>query len=132
MRRKAEREDLRRLCEQIIASQAAEIEQMQTWFSDWYGIDHEPMMSDPAHHPQMMQLGALEGREFEIAFLQMMVQHDAMAVVDPVECLRKAAHWELRQLCGTIGSSQLREIILMQVWLCCWYGEWDFRRPMAA
>jgi uncharacterized protein (DUF305 family) len=31
-------EELRELCENIITSQAAEIEQMRTWLCEWYGI----------------------------------------------------------------------------------------------
>lgn len=62
----------------------------------------------------------------------MMVEHHAMAVVEGMECLRQASHHELRALCANIVSSQIREIVQMQVWLCLWYGECDFRNPLAA
>jgi len=120
------------LCEDIMTTQAAEIEQMQGWLAAWYGIEHEPSMDDPAHHQQMMELGSLSGERFEIAFLEMMVERHAMAVVEARQCLRQAAHSELRRLCASIFSSQLREIVQMQVWLCRWYGECDFRNPLAA
>lgn len=31
-------------CQNIIATQSAEIEMMQTWLQDWYGISYEPKM----------------------------------------------------------------------------------------
>ena len=129
---KAVHEDLLDLCESIMTSQAAEIVQMQAWLSDWYGIEHEPSMDDPAHHQHMEHLETLSGEAFEVAFLEMMIEHHAMAVVDGQECLRESAHRELRSLCAGIVRTQLREIVQMQVWLCRWYGECEFRNPLAA
>jgi uncharacterized protein (DUF305 family) len=41
---KAVHSELRALCERIRAAQMAEIEQMQTWLQQWYGISYEPVM----------------------------------------------------------------------------------------
>lgn len=129
---RAVHDELVGLCEQIASSQSAEIETMQGWLAEWYGIDHEPSMDDPAHHGQMEHLATLSGEEFEQAFLEMMIEHHAMAVVEALECLGDAGHRELRGLCAGIVGSQLREIVRMQVWLCRWYGHCDFRSPLAA
>lgn len=129
---KAVHEELLKLCESIMTTQAAEIAQMQAWLADWYGIEHEPSMGDPAHHHHMGHLATLSGAAFEKAFLEMMVEHHAMAVVDGTECLREAAHPELWRLCSSIVQSQMREIVRMQLWLCRWYGDCDFRNPLAA
>jgi uncharacterized protein (DUF305 family) len=129
---KAVHPELLRLCEDIVATQAAEIEQMQGWLAEWYGVDHEAVMDDPAHHQQMEDLAALDGPAFEVAFLDMMVEHHAMAVVDGIQCLRQAQHAELRSLCRRIIASQLREVVQMQAWLCLWYRECDFRNPLAS
>lgn len=119
-------QDLVALCDRIIASQATEIAEMRGWLLDWYGIDHEPMMDDRAHHEHMMELEMLSGEEFEIAFLKMMSEHHAMAVDEGRECLRQAEHRELRGLCRKIVATQLREIALMERWLCQWYGDCRF------
>ena len=37
-------------------------------------------------------------------------------------CLERAYHEELRELCENIIETQLREIAIMQQWLCEWYG----------
>lgn len=44
--------DLISMCQSIIATQSAEIEMMQTWLQDWYGVTDEPKML----------LGEIEGR----------------------------------------------------------------------
>ena len=123
---KAVHSELRRLCERIMESQAEEISLMQEWLLDWYGIEHEPQMDDPVHHEQMMELEELSGSEFEIAFLQMMSEHHAMAVEDGRECLSSAEHRELLRLCRSIVLTQLREIRQMEMWLCRWYGDCRF------
>jgi uncharacterized protein (DUF305 family) len=38
--KEAEHEELKELCENIITSQRGEIEQMESWLKDWYGIEH--------------------------------------------------------------------------------------------
>jgi len=129
---KAVHEDLLELCDSIMTTQAAEIEQMQAWLADWYGIEHEPSMDDPGHHQQMARLGALSGSAFEVAFLEMMTEHHAIAVAEGLECLPQAGHSLLRRLCAGIAGSQTRESIQMQVWLCRWFGECGFRNPLAA
>ena len=123
---KAVHNELLSLCESIMGSQAEEITLMQAWLSEWYGIEHEPMMDDPVHHAQMMELAELSGSEFEIAFLQMMSEHHAMAVRDARQCLSRAEHRELLGLCRDIVVTQLQEIAQMEMWLCLWYGDCRF------
>jgi uncharacterized protein (DUF305 family) len=122
---RAVHDKLSRLCERIMETQAEEIALMQSWLLDWYGIEHEPAMDDPAHHEQMMMLQELSGEAFEAAFLAMMISHHAMAVEDGSECVATAEHRELRTLCRRIVASQQREIMQMRMWLCRWYGECD-------
>lgn len=119
---KAVHEELRALCEQVKAAQMAEIEQMQAWLVDWYGISYEPVMK-PAGQNMMDRLAALSGDAFEIAFMEMMIKHHSKAIKEGRHCLDKAAHAELRALCEDIISTQSAEIAQMQAWLCAWYGE---------
>ncbi|HYO87581.1 MAG TPA: DUF305 domain-containing protein, partial [Candidatus Limnocylindrales bacterium] len=41
---RASTDEVRALCEAVIAAQTPEIEQMQGWLLDWYGIDYQPMV----------------------------------------------------------------------------------------
>ncbi len=112
-------EDLRSLCEGIIATQSEEIEVMQSWLADWYGITYEPDMTMTG---QMQKLAELEGAEFEIAFMEMMIKHHTGAIKEAEKCLDRAYHQELINLCEGIIATQSEEIEVMSAWLCEWYG----------
>ena len=117
---KAIHEELRSLCQNIITSQSAQIAEMQSWLQNWYGISYSPEMK-PGDQQMMDRLASLSGAEFEIAFMEMMIKHHAMAVREGEHCLRKAYHAELLALCHAIIETQSAEIQLMQEWLCVWY-----------
>jgi uncharacterized protein (DUF305 family) len=118
---KAIDEELRSLCEQIIASQSQEISLMQSWLSDWYGITYEPQMK-PGDMKMLERLAALSGSEFEIAFLEDMIRHHQKAIHEAEQCVEKAYHSELVALCQNIIAAQAAEIQQMEAWLCDWYG----------
>jgi uncharacterized protein (DUF305 family) len=117
---KAVHDELRRLCEGIIAAQSREIRQMQSWLRQWYGVTYEPRMSRGAMK-QMEGLASLSGAAFEIAFMEMMIKHHAKAVKEGEQCVNRVFHDELRDLCENIIATQTAEIELMQSWLCEWY-----------
>ena len=118
---KAVHEELRAMCEEIIAAQMAEIEQMQARLQDWYGITYEPEMT-PGMMKDVERLAALEGAEFEIAFMEMMIKHHAKAVKEGERCVDRAYHSDLVAMCQDIIATQTAEIEQMQQWLCEWYG----------
>ena len=119
---KAEHEELAGLCENIIATQTQEIEMMEMWLHDWYGVDHEHHEMKPGHMRMMERLAELDGAEFEIAFMEMMIKHHEGAIKEAEKCLDKAYHGELLSLCQNIIATQSAEIEQMQTWLCDWYG----------
>lgn len=71
---KAVHEELRDLCEQNIAAQTAELQNLQTWLQQWYGIAYEPEMTQ-GDQQMMGKLAALEGAEFEIEFMETFSRH---------------------------------------------------------
>jgi uncharacterized protein (DUF305 family) len=118
---KAVHEELRQLCEQIVSTQSREIEMMQGWLQDWYGITYEPQMSKSMER-QMEQLAALSGAEFEMPFMEMMIRHHQGAVREGRQCVDHAEHRQLIRLCERIIATQTAEIEKMEAWLCEWYG----------
>lgn len=126
---KATHDELRAMCEEIIQSQSEEIKMMQMWLMDWYGVSHEPQMSEE-HKVMLEHLASLSGAQFEIEFMQVMIEHHSQAVKEGVKCERRAYHDELRNMCANMVQSQLQEIVQMQNWLCEWYGVCDYRRMM--
>lgn len=114
-------DELRAMCEEIIATQSQEIETMQMWLQDWYGISYEPAMSSSGMRT-VERLAMLEGEEFEIAFMEMMIRHHEGAIKDASKCLQKAYHEELLSMCEAIIDAQQAEIEQMEAWLSEWYG----------
>jgi uncharacterized protein (DUF305 family) len=113
--------ELEELCQEIIETQSAEIAQMQSWLEDWYGIEYEPQMTRKMER-QLQELAELSGAEFEVAFLQMMIEHHEAAIKEAQKCVKRAFHDELVALCEGIVQAQSMEITLMETWLCAWYG----------
>ena len=112
--------ELLALCEQIVATQTAEIEEMQGWLEDWYGVEYEPRMTKGMQR-QVDKLAELDGAEFEITFMQTMIRHHRTAVREGLKCVDKAYHEDLVELCEDIVEAQTAEIALMREWLCDWY-----------
>ena len=113
-------EELRALCEDIIAAQSAEIERMQSWIRDWYGVSYEPRMKR-SDERMLARLASLSGAQFEIEFMQMMIEHHERAIEEAEDCVQRAYHRQLRRLCENIIEAQSAEIEQLQTWLCEWY-----------
>jgi hypothetical protein len=118
---KAEHSELLSLCASIQQTQAAEIEEMQSWLTDWYGVSYDPQMR-PRMERQIEMLGELSGEQFDIEFMTMMIDHHRDAVERGETCLERAFHDSLEGLCADIIDTQSEEIDLMTVWLCEWYS----------
>lgn len=118
---KAVHDELRNKCEDIIAAQSAEIDRMQSWLQDWYGVKHEPQMTAGGER-KLDRLASLDGADFEIAFMRSMIRHHRKAINAADVCLDRAYHEELADLCGNIIETQSAEIELFEQWLCDWYG----------
>jgi uncharacterized protein (DUF305 family) len=116
-------EELQTMCENIIAAQSAEMEEMQTWLADWYDIEYEPRMT-PGMERQIERLEELAQTDpaaFEIEFMESMIRHHTQAIREAQMCVDRAYHGELVSLCENIIATQSEEIETMQAWLCEWY-----------
>lgn len=123
---KAEHEELRAMCDQIIAAQTAEIATLMGWLQAWYGSGVEPKMSGKDQR-EMEKLEALSGAEFEIEFMKSMIRHHFTAIVVSSECLLDADHPALIAMCQDIITAQAAEIRQLRNWLCEWYGICSYR-----
>ena len=118
---KATRQELRELCNQIIADQNREIQTMQSWLRDWYGISYTPQMM-PDDQRKMQLMANLSSTHFEIVFMQEMIKHHRTAIKEARTCTQRAGHEELTSLCNNIITAQRQEIAQMRQWLCQWYA----------
>jgi uncharacterized protein (DUF305 family) len=112
--------ELQQMCEDVITAQTAEIADMQTWLNDWYGVQHEPMM-EPKDERMLARLAALQGEEFERAFMPALIKHHSIALVRARQCQKRAFHEELIAMCQMMEEMQTAEITQLREWLCQWY-----------
>jgi uncharacterized protein (DUF305 family) len=59
---------------------------------------------------------------YEIRFMENMIDHHAMAVMMAGICQQNAVHAELLAMCQSIEATQTQEIATMQSWLAAWYS----------
>jgi uncharacterized protein (DUF305 family) len=139
---KAEAEPVRDLCARIIDAQSAEIALMGGWLLAWYNIAYTPLsmmemltpepaagghsghaghggMAMPQTDPPMMMgmfagLNRLEGRAYDIAWLEAMIDHHDDALHMSERILERAQHDDLIALAATIIDAQTAEIALME------------------
>ena len=105
----------------IIDTQSAEVNQMQTWLAEKYpdrevAVDDEPMMRD---------LTGLRGDELDQAFLEDMIGHHMGAVMMSQQLLAGdlAELPEVVPFAEQIRDSQHAEIFQMRAWLTDWFGQ---------
>jgi uncharacterized protein (DUF305 family) len=118
---RSERPRMQELGRSIVASQSAQIEQMESWLQDWYpgeetDVDYTPMMRD---------LTGLSADELDQRFLQDMIVHHMAAVMMSQRLLAGGAvdHPEVAALAQTIRDEQHAEMLQMRRWLVAWFGE---------
>lgn len=128
------------LCEAVIAAQTPEIEQMQAWLAEWYNVEYAPVpmmdmddamggmggmhMEGEMHTDPPMMMGMFaglnryEGVEYEIAWLEAMIDHHDDAIHMSERLLARIAegegHAELRELAQNIITAQSAEIEQME------------------
>jgi uncharacterized protein (DUF305 family) len=54
--------------------------------------------------------------------MKRMIRHHWQAVVSATQCVGRAFHPELEDLCQGIIATQTAEILQLRTWLCEWYG----------
>ena len=122
---KAVHAELLTMCQSIEQAQTEEIGTMQNWLASWYSETHAPQMSQGSQQ-QMARLASLSGAAFEIAFIQRMIRHHWKAIVRAAQCVDRAYHDELIEMCEDIIVAQSAEIEQMRTWLCQWYGRCNY------
>ena len=125
--RKTEREELKKFAQKIIDDQKKEIAQMKAWREQWYagkplamnmelpGMKMGEMSPDDSKMMETMQ-----GKDFDLHFIDMMIPHHEGAVKMARELLQKGEHAELKNMANEIIREQEAEIRQMQAWKAEW------------
>ena len=124
---KAKNPEVKKLAEAIVKDQNREIQQMQTWYKQWYGTEvpktdmnmqmHHSMgqgMMTVMQHQEMMNremmVALKNAANFDREFLRQMIEHHQMALMMAGMVVDSAAHPETRKLAQSIIQSQNAEI----------------------
>jgi len=122
---RSQRPELRELSEQIIASQKAEIAQFEEALGgDLEGVESESMGMSMEMMGMGMDNGMLRSaRQFDLAFIDMMIPHHEGAVVMSDVELERGDNPEMQKLAREITAAQEREIAQMREWRTAWAQE---------
>jgi uncharacterized protein (DUF305 family) len=132
----SQRPEIQALAKEIIAAQAAEIQQMRDWRAEWYAdADDRPMayhadmghmmpMSEAQIEAMKMSVDLGSGDEtFDLRFIEAMIPHHQGAIEMATDVLSKTERPDVRTLAEAIVSSQANEIAQMEAWRQAWYGK---------
>lgn len=130
--------ELKKLAETIKRDQTREIQQMRTWYQQWYrtsvpttSMMGRGMMGRPGRmglNPgmgSMMQIDLEDLKtapDFDREFILQMVPHHQMAVMMSQMLLNGSNRPEMQTLGGNIIRTQTNEINQMEQWYQTWYG----------
>ncbi|MCF7864931.1 MAG: DUF305 domain-containing protein [Candidatus Pacebacteria bacterium] len=129
---KSKRPKIKTLATAIIEGQTKEINDMTSWYKDWFGNDVPKvsggmmgggMMSQSGMHMGGQEdMASLENAtDFDKAFLEAMIPHHQLALM-MVQMLESGSNRpEMLQLAKNITTSQSKEIQQMQAWYTQWY-----------
>ena len=116
---KAEHPELKKMADDIITSQAAEMKQMQAWRKAWY-------LNAPQTKGMGMDMGTMKiaddaSKPFDLRFMEAMTPHHQGAISMAKEAQAKAQHQEIKALAGNIIEAQQKEIAQMKAWKAAWF-----------
>lgn len=132
---KAKHDEIKELATDIKRTQSEEIEQMKTWYKDWFGDDVPNVSSGMGHDmgAGMMNMGMMgdstdidkleTAADFDKAFIEDMIPHHQMAVMMAQMLQETTNRPEMEQLAKNIINAQTLEIDAMREWYRQWYGE---------
>jgi uncharacterized protein (DUF305 family) len=121
---KSNRPEVKTLADNIITSQTAEINKMQSWYRQWYGTD-VPKQSSANGMASMMNGSWDEdslntATDFDKAFLEEMIPHHQMAVMMANMLENATNRQEMKTLAQDIIVAQSKEIDTMRNWQTQW------------
>jgi uncharacterized protein (DUF305 family) len=129
---KAKHPEIKTLATAIIAAQTAEIQDMNSWYQDWFGTAAPKvstgMMGGGMMSGNGMRMGGQEDMtalqnapDFDKAFIEEMIPHHQLAIMMANMLQSGTNRPEMQQLAKNIISSQSKEIQQMQSWYVQWY-----------
>lgn len=135
--KRTRRPEVKKLADDIITAQSAEIDQMKDWYENWFGRDLPTGDQVMQHHGMGSSTGMhmgirgdesditrlTEAEDFDRAFVEHMIPHHQMAVMMATMLKNGTRRPEMSKLADDIITSQSSEIELMREWLVEWNNQ---------
>lgn len=113
-----ENSNVRLAAESVLDAQRAEIEQLNSWLSDWYNVAPDTMMLEMMESDTDMMMSAMRAHgDPSRAFLEQMSLHHDGAIDMAQLALVRAERSELRDFAESVIVVQAQEIAEYQRWL---------------
>lgn len=112
--------ELRSLARRNNRQQREEILSAQDMLRMWYGMEHQPQLTEDARR-MIEELEAIpRGEEFDRRFIEMFSRHHFSAIVPSIECQvsRELEHQTLETFCRNTVVTQTSDIQDMRHWDC--------------
>ena len=116
----ATKPEIKDLADAVIATQAAEIAQMQEWRQTWYPDAASTEGMDMAMGTMAVANG---DTRYDLRFIEAMIPHHEGAINMAKEAQTLAEHAEIKALAADIIAAQEAEIAQMQEWQAAWSNE---------
>ncbi|MEZ5077282.1 MAG: DUF305 domain-containing protein [Solirubrobacterales bacterium] len=124
----SEHPEVKELAQAIVATQAAEVDELETIHDDLFGVavaegDHGTLGMQDHEMGMDMEASTLAGeRPFDRAFIDMMIPHHQGAIRMARVQLAAGENARLTEISEAIIAGQAREIEEMNSWRAEWYG----------
>lgn len=119
---KATHKEIKQLSDNIIESQQAEIDQMNTLATE-LPTATGTMMSEEMSASMMSDVDSLSSaKEFDKEFIDAMIPHHQSAVMMANQVIADGSNPDVMKLAKAIVAAQSKEIAEMQTWRTEWYG----------
>ena len=121
------RTEMKEFASSIIEVQSAEVEQMLNWLKE----RHPGTLPASDYMPMMRDYSGMTGDELDRAFLEDMIPHHMMAIMQSQSLLAQnlADHEDVIPFAKKVRDTQREEVLMMQKWLPEWFGQ-DAAYPM--
>ncbi|MGE0406769.1 MAG: DUF305 domain-containing protein [Candidatus Korobacteraceae bacterium] len=110
------RPELLSFCASLVADQSREHDAMANMLASWY-------QRTPHRDPYPLWIERQDGRVFEEKFLEGILRDHRELAKGAAECVRRAEHPELAQLCTEITKHREAEAHAMEEWNCRWFNK---------
>jgi len=103
----------------VISVQAKEVEQMEHWLQDWYGVEFS---NNSIYLPMMGDLSEGGDKELEQQYLEDMIDHHNGAIEMARRLAAINSRAETKEMAEAIISVQSEEVVMLQEWLSTKFG----------